>query len=86
MNKKKLFNSFFYYVCFKNEFIKGTHCLIKMKSFFRFGLRRIKKSTPKAALGIGNRILRLTSENYITALRALEEKAFVPYTINIIRV
>ncbi len=56
-----------------------------MKDFFRFGLRSIKKSTPKATLGIGNRIIRLTSE-IKTMYRLLEQKSFDPSTIFIFRI
>ena len=51
-----------------------------MKSFFIFGLRRIKKSTSKAALGIENRIIRLTSETKITFL-LLRQNSFDPSTV-----
>ncbi|MFC5048310.1 hypothetical protein [Aquimarina hainanensis] len=57
-----------------------------MESFFRFGLRRIKRSTPKAALGIGNRILRLTSKKHTIALQFLERISFVAYIISVIRI
>ena len=57
----------------------------KMKSFFRFGFRRIKKSTPKTVLGIRNRIVRLTSETKIT-FYLLEQNNFNPSTIFIFRI
>lgn len=56
-----------------------------MKSFFIFGFRRIKKSTPKTALGIRNQIIRLTSETSNT-FRLLEQNLFVPSTVTIIRI
>jgi len=43
------------------------------------------KSTPKAALGIGNRIFRLTSETKISLL-LWERNLFVTQSIEIIRV
>ncbi len=36
--------------------------IAKMKKIFIFGLRSIKKSTSKAASGMENRIIRLTSK------------------------
>lgn len=59
--------------------------IFEMKSFFIFGLRRIKKSTSKAALGIENRIIRLTSETN-TIFILLRQNSFAPYTVFIFRI
>jgi hypothetical protein len=78
-------NLIFYYFCSVMSSNKERIPKTKMKSFFIFGLRRIKKSTSKAALGIGNRIIRLTSET-ITTYRLLKQNSFDPSTIFIFRI
>jgi hypothetical protein len=49
-----------------------------VKYFVKFGLRKIKKSFPKAALGIRIRILRLTSKNHLSQLWITSIYATIP--------
>lgn len=59
--------------------------VLAMRSFFKFGPKRVKVSISKAALGIESQIKKLTSEIYTTFL-LLKEYRFDPSTIFIFRI
>ena len=57
-----------------------------LKTFFEFGLMGIRKSTQKAVLGIGHRIIGLTSKKCFSTLDTSRGLPFIPHTVFIFRI
>jgi hypothetical protein len=69
-----------------NEFNFLDALPIILKTFFEFGLMGIRKSTQKAVLGIGHRIIGLTSKKCSSTLDTSRVLPFIPYTVFIFRI